>query len=272
VMKEGVEVDGGVEEVVAEAAESGKNVAADVVVEDQVAADEEGEVVIVEDGGAVSREGDEKGGTDAFEAIDSQDGQLDAATTVDDNGEGGVAEVKSEVEVVPGGTDTKEEVGADKSLEGARVKTQRERSTRQHRERTPKPTTAAQKFRHDQKMAAEMAKMPLSDIKDAEARRREEAWRKMEEELPSTEVDTKCLARGSSDFCFKNWMKTGSSTLARPGSNGVANFPAGIKAYQHAQAQMAALMHKRNAANAASTMSVQRRGNNANKKLFQERR
>jgi hypothetical protein len=101
---------------------------------------------------------------------------------------GGVAEVKSEVEVVPGGIDTKEEVGADKSLEGARVKTQRERSTRQHRERTPKPTTAAQKFRHDQKMAAEMAKVPLSDIKDLEARRREEAWRKMEEELPSTEV------------------------------------------------------------------------------------
>lgn len=65
------------------------------------------------------------------------------------------------------------------------------------------------------------------------------------------QVDTKCLARGSSDYCFKNWMKTGNSALAQPG--GRAQLPAGIKAYQRAQEQMAALMHKRREAGAAAT-------------------
>eukprot|EP00873_Tetraselmis_striata_P035514 jgi/Tetstr1/455778/TSEL_042575.t1 len=138
--------------------------------------------------------------------------------------------------------------GEGKGREGAqggRPVRRRERSPP-----TPKPTTAAQKLKHDLLAAMAAAKVPLEEIEDPEARAREEAWRKMEGELPATEVDTKCLARGSSDYCFKNWLKNGNSAQAPPGQHAL---PASMKAYQHAQAQMAALMQKRHEAAAAAT-------------------
>ena len=51
-----------------------------------------------------------------------------------------------------------------------------------------KRVTPAQQLKQDQRAAARLAKMKLEDIADPEMRAREEAWRKMEQDIPSKEV------------------------------------------------------------------------------------
>lgn len=51
-----------------------------------------------------------------------------------------------------------------------------------------KPLTPAQKFRRDQRIAVKLAKMSLSEIDDPNMRAREEAWRKMDKQMPTRDV------------------------------------------------------------------------------------